>query len=307
MEAVYYEKFGGPEVLSLGELPDPVPGKSEALIAVRASALNPVDYRLRNGEARWVMKRQFPRIPGCDFAGEVVQSNIKGTNKGEAVFGFVSSLPAGGSNARLLVAQPQHLAPKPANLTFEEAASLPLAGLTAIQGLRDHARLKNGHSALINGCVGGVGSLAVQYATFLGAHVTGVCSTAKMEMASKLGCQKVIDYTKNPIAGKYDVVFDTVGNLGFLQMKKHLNKNGVMVGLNPYPQHFLTMFWSQFTLRQFKVFLAHPHAADLGHLGKLAGQGALQPVIDKRYKLADVQKAYEYLERGHAAGKVVVS
>lgn len=307
MQATYYEEFGGPEVLKIGELPDPVAGKNEALILVHASALNPVDYRLRNGEAKLVMKKQFPRIPGNDFAGEVVQSNIQGLENGRQVFGFVGSLPAGGSNARLLVAKPQHLAPKPENLTFAEAAALPLASLTAIQGLRDYARLKSGHQVLINGCGGGVGTMAVQYAGFRGATVTGVCSTAKMDMAANLRCHRVIDYTREAISGNYDVIFDTADNLKFASMKEHLNKDGVMISLNPYPRNFFTMFWSQFTLKRLKVALAQPAASDFQHLKALAEKGALQPVIDHRFALEDIRQAYAYLEQGHAAGKVVVT
>lgn len=306
MLAAYYDKFGGTEVLNVGYLPDPIPGENEALIAVRASALNPVDYRLRSGEAKFLMKKKFPRIPGNDFAGEVVTSKIEGLRNGQQVFGYVHALPPGGSNAKFLVAKPENLAPKPKNLLFEEAAALPLAGLTAIQALRNKASLQREQTVLINGCCGGVGSMAVQFAQHLGATVRGVCSTQKVELAKELGCENVFDYKKEDITGKYHVIFDTVGNLKFRKMKNQLEKGGTMVNINPYPSNFFTMFWSRFTSTQFKVFLTKANAADFDYLRQLAEDEVIKPVIDKQFNLEQIKDAYAYLEKGHAAGKVVV-
>ena len=305
MLAAYYSSFGGPEVIKLGDQPAPLLGKDEILVKVRASALNPVDYRLRQGQFQWALRRKLPKLIGADFAGEVVQSNHPDYRKGQAVFGQVSALK-GGAHAQLLVAKPHQLAPKPDNLIWEEAAALPLVSSTVVQSLRDWVKLQSGETMAIIGGGGGVGTMAIQYARHLGATVTAVGSTGKQSLMEELGADHVVDYTQERLTGQYDVVFDAAGQQTWSEGKNFLKKGGRWLTLQPYPKYYALMALTWFLPKKLKVMLNRVNAKDMQVIRELAETAILQPVIDSTFTLEDVQKAYERLESGHCAGKVVL-
>lgn len=305
MLAAYYSSFGGPEVIELGDQPAPRLGKDEILVKVRASALNPVDYRLRQGQFQWALRRKLPKLIGADFAGEVVQSNHPDYRKGQAVFGQVSALQ-GGAHAQLLVAKSHQLAPKPDNLIWEEAAALPLVSSTVVQSLRDWAKLQEGESIAIIGGGGGVGSIAIQYAKYLGVETTAVGSTEKQNLMKELGADHLVDYTQESLTGQFNVVFDAAGKQTWSEGRKYLKKGGRWLTLQPYPKYYALMVLTWWLPKKLKVMLNRVNAKDLQLIRELAEQEVLRPVMDSTFTLEEVQKAYERLESGHCAGKVVL-
>ena len=284
------------------EVETPVPKDSKVLIKVRAASLNPLD---------WAMKR---RRPGVDVAGEVVAVGARVTRfkPGDAVFG------AGrGAFAEYACASENALVLKPEQLTFEQAASVPIAGLTALQALRDIGRLQPGQRVLVNGAAGGVGTFAVQIAKALGAEVTGVCSTRNVEMVRAAGADVVIDYTKEDFTRsgrQYDMLLDNVGNRRLSAMRRVMRPGSrcVMVGA---PKELWTIVtrllkalaWSPFLNQKFTFFIAKLRKDDLATLCELMTSGKVSPVIDKRYPLSGAADAMAYAERGHVRGKVVIS
>ena len=302
MKAAVYTKTHSGKVLQITEVESPIPKDSEVLIRVRAASVNPLDWR---------MKR---RRPGVDVAGEVVAVGERVTQfkPGDTVFG------AGrGAFAEFACASEKTLVPKPNNLTFEQAACVPVAGLTALQALRDSGGLQPGQKVLINGAAGGVGTFAVQIARSLGAEVTGVCSTRNVEMVRLAGADVVIDYTKEDFTNsgrQFDLLLDNVGNRT-LSALRHVMRPGsrcVMVGapkeLWPIMTRVLkALVWSPFLSQKFTLFIAKSRKDDLATLCQLMTTGKVTPVIDKRYQLSGMADALAYVEQGHARGKVVIS
>ena len=323
MRAIVYTEHGPPDVLKLIELPVPVPRDDQVLIRVRAASLNPLDWHLLRAEPAFLkmMAKKAAGIPGVDVAGVVERVGAKVTQfrPGDEVFG--GAWRALAENA---CTGEGGLARKPARLSFEQAAAISCAGLTALQAVRDHGRTQPGQRVLINGASGGVGTFAVQIARALGAEVTGVCSTRNLELVRSLGAHHVIDYTVQDVTTsetKYDVVVHTAGNLTNTQLRRVLAPRGnlVLVGggtgreenapiaildiLGAFAGNFLAPFMRQKT----RMMMTKPRKNDLLFLAELIEAGKLTPVIDRTYPLAEAAEAIRYLETGHARGKVVVT
>jgi len=302
MKAAIYTKRSSGKVLEVVDIDLPVPKPNEVLIKVRAASINPLDWKLKSHR------------PGVDLAGEVasVGSGVTRFKPGDAVFG------AGrGTFAEYARARESRLAIKPDSASFEQAACLPVAGLTALQGLRDKGRLAPGEKILINGAAGGVGTFAVQIAKTFGAEVTGVCSTRNVEMIRSLGADSVVDYRQQDFAqgaSRYDMLLDNVGNRTLSDLHRVLTSHGrcVLVGaplqLGSILSRTLSMIARSLILRQnFLFFIAQFKAVDLGSLSTLVQTGKMHPVIDRRYSLSEAATAMAYAEEGHVRGKVIIT
>jgi NADPH:quinone reductase-like Zn-dependent oxidoreductase len=325
MKAVVYCDYGITN-LNVREIERPAPADDQVLVRVRAASLNPLDghfvrgmllARVMGGGLR---KPKDTRL-GVDYAGtiEAVGKNVTQFKPGDEVFGGRD-----GSLAQYVCARADRaIALKPANMSFEQAGSVAVAAITALQGLRDIGQVHPGQKVLINGASGGVGTFAVQIAKSLGAEVTGVCSTRNLDLVRSIGADDVIDYTKDDFTKgdqRYDVIFDNVQNHTFSERRRVLTPNGicVLVGLGGAGWHadtqthmiraFTTPLMSKFTSQKFRFFIAQLNHQDLALLADLMQTGKVTPVIDKTYNSLDqVRDALEYLEQGHARGKVVIS
>ncbi len=322
MKALFALRYGGPEVLEIREVETPAPEAGRVLVRVRAASVNPADYHgFRGGIARLftgLLRPKDPRI-GTDVAGTVesVGPGVTRFKAGDEVFGA-----APGALAELAVAREDRLAPKPPNVSYEEAGAVGIAGATALQGLRDKGRLKAGQSVLVNGASGGVGTFAVQIAKALGAaEVTGVCSPKNLETARLIGADRVIDYTRDDFTRdgrRYDVIYDIVGNHTVSEYKRALNPGGAClvagVGFPSVSMARLLRFLIAAPVRS-KVGdkrvgfmgVARLNDKDLGVLGEFLATGKVRPVIDRTYRLDKAADAMRYLGEGHARGKVVVT
>ena len=317
MKAIIYS--GG--VLKLEDIEKPVPADDEVLIRVRAASVNPLDYHfLRHAFLRPLMARVGKAktlMPGRDVAGEVeaVGKNVTQFKAGDEVFGACN-----GSFAEYACGRESAFAIKPSNVTFEQAASVAVAGLTALQGFRDKAQLQPGQKVLINGAAGGVGTFAVQIAKTFGAEVTGVCSTRNVEMVRSIGADIVIDYTREDFASngkQYDVIFDLVANHSFAEHRRALTPKGIYIGagmiaLGGSTSRLLKRLipelvkW-RFVSQKSVSLLAKLNREDLNVIGALIAEGRVTPVIDRRYSLSEAPDAVLYLEEGHARGKVIIN
>jgi NADPH:quinone reductase-like Zn-dependent oxidoreductase len=321
MKAAIYTSYGPPDVVRIADVEKPVPMDDEVLIKVRAAAVNPLDWRLMKGEPRAL--RIMPRLlkmpigrPGVDVAGEVeaVGKNVMQFKPGDKVFG---ACPA--AFAEYACTRESKIAMKPENVTFEQAASVNVAGLTALQGLRNHGKIQPGSKVLINGAAGGVGTFAVQIAKTFGANVTGVCSTRNIEMVRSIGADDVIDYTQNDFTTsnqRYDLILDCVGNHSFSACRRILNPDGrcVMIGaphdasmMGLLAQMVTALLLSPFVSQKAVMFIAKSSQDDLTLLGELIATDKLKPVIDSRYSLSDAPDAVRQVEEGHARGKVIIT
>ena len=325
MKAVVHCDYGITN-LKLQEIEKPTPADDQVLVRVRAASLNPLDghfvrgmwlARLMDGGLR---KPKDTRL-GVDYAGtvEAVGKNVTQFKPGDEVFGGRT-----GSLAQYVCARADRaIALKPANMTFEQAGSVAVAAITALQGLREKGHIQAGQKVLINGASGGVGTFAVQIAKSLGAEVTGVCSTRNLDLVRSIGADHVIDYTKEDFTKgnqRYDVIFDNVQNHTFSERRRVLTSNGICVlaGLGGAGWHentwkhlvrsFTTPLMSKFTSQKFSFYISQLNHNDLALLGDLMLSGKVTPVIDRIYKsLGEVQDALQYLEQGHARGKVVIT
>lgn len=301
MQAVVYRKSRGGKVLAFEDLEPPVPGENEVVVTVRAASVNPLDWRLK------------AHRPGVDLAGHVstVGKAVTAFRPGDAVFGTGK-----GAFAESALAPASSLILKPEFLSFEQAAAIPIAGLTALQGLRDHGRLHARQKILIIGSAGGVGTFSVQIAKALGARVTAVCSTKNADLVRTLGAERIVDYTQQDLSQcseRFDLILDNVGNRPLLAMKSLLQPAGrcVLIGA---PKSLLAMLGrivgaaiiSLFPAQKLKFFVAKVRKDDLGFLCTLIQQGKVTPVIDRQYPLADAAAALAYVEAGHARAKVVL-
>jgi NADPH:quinone reductase-like Zn-dependent oxidoreductase len=322
MQAITYHHYGTPDVLSFAETSKPVPAADEVLIRVQAAAVNPYDWHFVRGAPKFI--RLFtgvghPRFSGvgADMAGVVESAGGKVTRfkPGDAVFGM-----AKGAFAEYACGRESQLALKPQGIGFEQAASLPIAGVTALQALRDRARVLPEQSVLINGAAGGVGTFAVQIAKMLGAQVTGVCSTHNLDLVRSLGADRAIDYTREDFTrspDRYDVIFDLVGNRSLKELRRVLRPRGVLVscgGGGPDTSSAKMLWWmlgkmlvAPFTSQKLKGVLAKINTEDLNKLGAWMESGQLVPVIDRRFKLREVPDAIRYVEQCHAHGKVTIA
>lgn len=320
MKAVVYHKFGPPDVLQLDEVEKPRFEADEVLVRVRAASINPVDWYALYGRpyigrpALGLLKPKTDRL-GIDFAGivETVGSEVTEFRPGDEVFG--------GSDGALAqyVSASGTVALKPANMTFEQAASVPIAALSALQGLRDIGKFQAGQKVLINGASGGVGTFAVQIAKALGAEVTGVCSTRNVDLARSLGADYVIDYTREDFTKseqRYDLMLDIAGSRSWRDCRRVLTPQAtlVIIGapkggrfLGPLSHMGKLKIWSSRSSQKVSFFIAKMTHDDLVVLRDLLEAGKVTPVIDKRYELDEVARAFRYLGEGHAQGKVIIN
>jgi NADPH:quinone reductase-like Zn-dependent oxidoreductase len=322
MKGIVHRCYGSPDVVRLEDMPKPTPADNEVLVKVHAASVNPLDWHYLEGTPYLVRmdagfgKPQNPRL-GVDFAGtvEAVGKNVTRFKPGDEVFGG----KFGAFAEYVTIREDWSLALKPSNVSFEQAASVPIAGITALQALRDKGQIHAGLKVLINGASGGVGTFAVQIAKSFGAEVTGVCSTRNVDLVRSIGADHVIDYTREDFiqgAQHYDLIVDNVGTHSLLEYKRVLNPKGiyVMIGSTTPGNWFgwlVTpiegLMLSPFVSQKFGMMLAELNREDLARLGDLMQSGKVTPVIDRRYKLSETPEALRYLEKGHARGKVVLT
>jgi NADPH:quinone reductase-like Zn-dependent oxidoreductase len=322
MKAIRYQRYGGPDVLELRDVDPPAVGVDEVLIRVRAAAVNPLDFHFMRGTpylVRAIAGLSRPKVHGlgADVAGQVeaVGRNVTRFQPGDEVFGECR----GAFAEQVCVRQDAAVLAKPANLSFAQAAAVPVAGFTALQALRDTGGLQPGYRVLVNGASGGVGTFAVQLAKAFGAEVTGVCSTRNVETARSIGADHVIDYTKADFTRngqRYDLVIDTAGNRTLPEIRRVLTPKGVLVGVGapdrgdwiaPLLGMARMVLYSAVVSQRMRSMLARPRRDDLAVLRELIEAGKVTPVIDRTYPLAEVPAAIRYLEEGHARGKVVIT
>ena len=324
MKSVTYKKYGSAEVLEISEVEVPAITENQVLVKVRAVSINPADWHFMRGTPYLIRLQSGllkPKVGkfGLDMAGvvESVGANVSEFKVGDEVYG-----ESAGALSDFAVFGKNSLALKPTNLSYEEAAAVPMAGFTAIQALRDKAKVKAGQRVLIVGASGGVGTFAVQIAKAFGANVTGVCSTGNVEMVKSIGADRVIDYTKEDFfsgVDKYDVIVQTAGNYTLKQLRAALETNGTLVqagdssgvkaviGMGFVFGMLKTLLISKMSKQKMPAFLAKRSKTDLIALTDLIESGKVRPIIDRRYPMAQVAQAVTYLEAGHARGKVVIN
>jgi len=315
MKAIVYTKFGPPDRLQLKEVDKPTPKDNEILIKVRAASANAYDWRHLRADPFLIrlmgagLLRPKHRILGADVAGQVeaVGGQVKQFRPGDEVFGEGSY----GGFAEYVCVDESRFVLKPANLTFEEAAAIPMAALTALQGLRDKGQIQAGQKVLINGASGGVGTFAVQIAKAFEAEVTGVCSTAKMDLVRSIGADHVIDYTQEDVTKggrQYDLIFDVAAYHKISDYKRILSSNGnFVVAGGPMARMLHLMLLSMTGAKNMKLMVAKIDQKDLLFIIELINLGKVKPIIDRRYPLNETAEALRYLEEGHARGKVVIT
>jgi NADPH:quinone reductase-like Zn-dependent oxidoreductase len=323
MKAIIHCEYGGPEVLKVEEIEKPVPNDNQVLVKVRAVSVNPLDLTIRGPlllRPLFGLRKPKDTRLGVDYSGtvEAVGKNVTNFKPGDEVFGGKNGAIA----EYVCVLADRAVVLKPANMTFEQAAAVPVAAITALQGLRDKGHIQAGQKVLVNGASGGVGTFAVQIAKAFGAEVTGVCSTRNVDLVRSIGADHVIDYTKEDFtngAQRYDLIFDLIGNHSFSERRRVLNPNGicVMAGVGGAGWHdgmgmrlageLNAYVRSRFVREKFVAYIAAFNKADMTILADLMQSGKVTPVIDRTYKLNETADALRYLEQGHARGKVVIS
>ena len=319
MKAIVYHKYGPPDVLKLEEVEKPTPSDDEVLVKVHAASAGAWDWHTLRADP-WFLRlmgggllKPKNKILGIDIAGrvEAVGRNVKQFQPGDEVFGDCGM----GGFAEYVCARENALALKPVSMTFEEAAAVPVAAVTALQGLRDKGQIQPGQKVLINGASGGVGTFAVQIAKSFGAEVTAVCSTRNLDMVRSIGADQVIDYTKEDFTKNgqgYDLILAVNGYHPIFDYKRALSPKGIyVVAGGSMAQFFQAMLlgpWISMTgSKKIGSFVAKPNQKDLVFLSELLEAGKVVPVIDRRYPLSEVAEAIRYLEEGHARGKVVIT
>jgi len=321
MQAVVYRCYGSPGVLNVEEVEKPTPNENQVLVKVHAASINPLEWHYMEGKPYFMRAMSGIGLPedpalGVDFSGtvEAVGQKVTRFKVGDAVFGGRN----GALGQYVVVREAGSIVLKPANMTFEQAAAVPVAAVTALQGLRDTGKVHAGQKVLINGASGGVGTFAVQIAKSMGAEVTGVCSTRNVELVKSLGADHVIDYTREDFTQgtqKYDVILDAVGSHSLSEYRRVMTPDGIFVivggpstdpWLGPMITPVKAKLLEPFVGQKFQFFLADINPKDLGVLSDLMQAGKLTPAIDRTYPLSDIRAAMRYLLAGHARGKVVI-
>ena len=326
MKAIVHHQYGSPDdVLALVDVEQPTIDDNAVLVRVQAASVNPADWHFVRGKpyiARLQLGLRKPKdtVLGCDFAGQVeaVGKNVSAFQPGDEV--FASSFAHGhGALSEYVLISEELLAMNPANLSFEHAAAVPLAALTALQGLRDHGRIAPRHKVLIIGASGGVGTFAVQVAKAFGAEVTGVCSTRNVDLVRSLGADNVLDYTQADFTQsgqRYDLIFQLAGTRSPSDCRRALTANGTLLlasgesdghWIGPVARIIRALLLSPFVSQKMASFTVKPNSKDLQTLKELIEAGKVTPVIDRTYSLTEVPDAIRYLEEGHTQGKVVVT
>jgi NADPH:quinone reductase-like Zn-dependent oxidoreductase len=320
MQAIVSTEYGSPERLRLEEIEVPALEPDGVLLRMRAASVNPLDWHELRGDpyvARLLMGIRRPKEPrrGVDGAGivEAVGEQVSEFHPGDEVFGRCR-----GAFAEWVAAPAETLVAKPSRLSFEEAAAIPVAGVTALQALRDRGAVQPGQRVLINGAAGGVGTFAVQIAKTFGAHVTGVCSGRNVGLVRSIGADDVVDYSVDDFTRsmqRYDLILDTVGNRSFRELRRALTPAGTLVVVGggggrlfgPITQLVRALVLGRLVRQQVRPLMAAIHKADLLFLKELVDGGKLTPVLDRAYPLRETADAVRYLEGGHARGKVVIT
>ena len=322
MNAIVYRCYGSADVLEFEEVEKPVPGDNEVLVKIKAAAVNPLDWHYMRGSpyimrliGAGIGKPEDTRL-GVDFAGtvETVGSGVTGFKPGDDVFGGAS----GAFAEYVTIAEDRGLVLKPANISFEQAASVPIAALTALQALRDKGQIQSGQKVLINGASGGVGTFAVQIAKSYGAEVTAVCSGRNEEMVRSIGADHVINYKQQDYTEggqQYDLILDMIGNHSLSKNRSVMKPGGklILIGgakgdwVGPLMGPIKAMMYSPFVDQEFIMFIANMDKQDLAVIGELMKSGKVTPVIDRSYSLKEVPSAIRYSEEGHARGKIIIS
>jgi chloroplastic oxoene reductase len=313
MKAIQFKSYGGPEKLSLVEIARPNPTERQLLIEVAATSINPIDWKLHDGAFRWVKPMRFPSIPCFDFAGTVAEvgSDIEDYAAGDRVFGMLP-MNGLGAAAEFIAVDNDYVSRIPDNIPVTDAAGIPLAGMTALQALRDKGNLQAGQHVLVVGAGGGVGHYAVQIGKALKAHVTGVCSTRNIDRVRELGADEVLDYTAPdfvPPKQAFDVILDAVAHQSFSYWRPSLKPQAAYVSVLPSPSLALHAMKQSFLMsrQRIKLVMVKPLRKDLDYLAELAHQGQLHTLIEHVYPLSEFGAALEKSKQGHVQGKVIVS
>lgn len=311
MKAAIIDRYGSPEVLQIKEVEQPQIEPDQMLVKVHASSINPIDWKIRKGLLKNRSGNEFPMFLGYDLSGEVIEvgDRINQFHLGDLIYARLDQ-STGGAYAEYAAVSVEVAAAKPNNMSHEEAATVPLAAMTALQALQNKGKIEAGQKVLINGASGGVGIFAVQIAKALGAEVTGICSGSNVEMVKNLGADRVINYKEQDFTEddiKYDIVFDVVGKSTPLECKPVLKDDGVYITTQPTPDDKLKE-WEQKLMpnQKAEVILLQSNAEDLMYLTKEIEAGKIKTVIDRTYPLSEIADAHAYSETEHAAGKIAI-
>jgi NADPH:quinone reductase-like Zn-dependent oxidoreductase len=310
MKAIVFHAFGGNDVLEVQEVPRPTPQSDEVLIRVHAAGVNPLDWKIREGQAKILTGSRFPKVLGVECSGEIeeVGSLVKQYKAGDAVIANTGMRL--GAYAEYVAVKEKTVFPKSESIFFADAAALSIAGLTSLQALRDKGRIVPGSKALINGASGGVGTFAIQIAKVLGAEVTAVCSAANAGLVKGLGADHIIDYRQQDFTSsteRYDCIFDAVSAKSFGACKKALTRHGIYINTLPTP----AVFWSIFVTslwpgKKAATMMVAQRASDMAWLCGQVGTGRIKVIIDKVFPLEKVKEAMAYSETGRARGKIIL-
>ena len=316
MKAIVYTQYGPPDVLQFKEVAIPTPADNQVLVKICAASVNPLDSGVMRGTGRLTgtgLLKPRQRALGSDFAGrvEAVGRHVKQYQAGDEVFG--GNIWGGGGFAEYVCAVEDRLARKPANISFEQAAAVPVAAITALQGLRNKGRIQRSHKVLVDGASGGVGTFAVQIAKSFGTEVTAVCSTRNVDAARSIGADHIINYTLEDFTQsgrRYDLIMAANAHHSIFDYRRALTQNGIYVwsgGRVSFQVMVLGPLLSLIGRKKIRFFLAKLNKTDLGLLADLLESGKVVPIIDRRYPLSETAEAVRYLEEGHARGKVVIT
>ncbi|MGJ3240679.1 MAG: NAD(P)-dependent alcohol dehydrogenase [Anaerolineae bacterium] len=307
MKAVGFRRYGDVDVLEVFSLPRPICQHGQVLIKVHASSVNPKDTFIRKGRFRWLTGQRFPQWIGFDFAGEVVESSVTECRVGNRVFGMLDGW-RGGACADYVLAQPDQIAQIPDHVPFEQAAAVPLVGLTALQALRDHGRMRAGQRVAINGASGGVGSMAVQIARYYDAHITAIASASNHDFLYELGADVCLDYRTHDltkIAQPFDAVFDVFGNTRYAKVKPILTDSGVWISTVLQAHVFVSMAFTLFSRQRAHLVVVKSCADDLALLADWMREGQLRAII-QIYPLHQIAEAHAQQQSKHSRGKLVI-
>jgi len=309
MKRIIYENYGDPDVLKIADSEIPQPQSDEVLVKVMAAGINPVDYKIRNGSLKFIYRAKFPRTPGGEISG-IVEKTGEGVKKFKTGDRVYSMLPPGLGGYSEYVSVKEHLLSElPENMSFNEAAAIPLAGLTALQALRDKGEIKEGMEVLVNGGSGGVGMFAIQVAKAYKATVTAVCSGKNVDFVKSFGADSVVDYEKEDFTKldkSYDIIFDAVAKSSLSKCKKILKKHGTYITTIPTPGIMLRQIINPLVSKKSFSILTKPGGKDLDYFSELIRQNKLIVSLEKVFNLEDANLAHKHIETGRTKGKLVI-
>ncbi|MEN8223696.1 MAG: NAD(P)-dependent alcohol dehydrogenase [Acidobacteriota bacterium] len=311
MRSVIFNKYGGPDVLEIKDVEKPQLDEKSILVKVKASSVNPVDYKVRRGDMKILSGKKFPKYAGSDFSGVIEEAGeaAAGYKKGDEVYGFLNPMK-GGAYSDYLIADPANVSLKPEKFSFEQAASMPIAALTALQALNYLGNVNEGSTVLVNGATGGVGSFAIQLAKAQGAEVTGICSEKNMKLCKDLGADEVFNYEDGELSEsgrKFDVFFDAAAKSSFSKSKKLINSRGIYITTIPGSGVVLNRLFNFFPFKKkSKYIMVKSSGVDLTILTGFAMTGDFHPVVENIFKLDKISDAQELAESGKFRGKIVI-